>query len=195
MRPVPILAGLLAERLEVLAAVAVEVFRVGRGAEVGEGAHEGIALVATVETDPFAEQARGNAVRITGATNCDCRTPNARPPAFAAGGLQRRKPHRYSGSTSTSTGRRGELALLVVARRGALAERLLAETGLADALFVLRHGRVKVVRVGEDGREVILGVLGPGQYFGELSLIDDGPRSAHVIAMEDASLIVLRREA
>ena len=63
-----------------------------------------------------------------------------------------------------------------------------------DSLFVVREGRVKVVLVAEDGREVILGVLGVGDHFGELSLIDEQPRSAHVIAMEDATLLVLRRE-
>jgi len=59
---------------------------------------------------------------------------------------------------------------------------------------VLRKGRVKVVLIGEDGREVILGVLEPGAHFGELALIDDQPRSAHVIAMDDAHLLILRRE-
>ena len=48
-----------------------------------------------------------------------------------------------------------------------------------DSLFIVRDGRVKVVLIGEDGREVILGVLGVGEHFGELSLIDDMPRSAH----------------
>ena len=63
-----------------------------------------------------------------------------------------------------------------------------------DSLFVLRDGRVKVVLFGEDGREVILGVLEPGAHFGELALIDDQPRSAHVIAMDDSQLLILRRE-
>lgn len=71
---------------------------------------------------------------------------------------------------------------------------ILFEDDPGDSLFVVRDGRVKVVLIGEDGREVILGVLGPGEYFGELSLIDDRPRSAHVIAMEDSNLLVLRRE-
>jgi CRP-like cAMP-binding protein len=71
---------------------------------------------------------------------------------------------------------------------------ILFEDDPGDSLFVIREGRVKVVLVGEDGREVILGVLGVGEHFGELSLIDDQPRSAHVIAMEDATLLVLRRE-
>lgn len=63
-----------------------------------------------------------------------------------------------------------------------------------DALFVVKTGQVKVVLIGEDGREVILSVLGEGDFFGEMSLIDDQPRSAHVIAMEDSKLLVLYRE-
>ncbi len=71
---------------------------------------------------------------------------------------------------------------------------ILFEDDPGDSLFVVRDGRVKVVLVAEDGREVILGILGVGEHFGELSLIDDQPRSAHVVAMEDSSLLVLRRE-
>ncbi len=71
---------------------------------------------------------------------------------------------------------------------------ILFEDDQGDSLFVVRDGRVKVVLVAEDGREVILGILGVGEHFGELSLIDDQPRSAHVVAMEDSTLLVLRRE-
>jgi CRP-like cAMP-binding protein len=71
---------------------------------------------------------------------------------------------------------------------------ILFEDDPGDSLFIVREGRVKVVLVAEDGREVILGVLGVGEHFGELSLIDDQPRSAHVISMEDATLLVLRRD-
>jgi CRP/FNR family cyclic AMP-dependent transcriptional regulator len=71
---------------------------------------------------------------------------------------------------------------------------ILFEDDPGDALFIVRDGRVKVVLVSEDGREVILGLLGVGEHFGELSLIDDQPRSAHVIAMEESSLLVLRRD-
>lgn len=71
---------------------------------------------------------------------------------------------------------------------------ILFEHDPGDSLYVVRSGRVKVVLVGEDGREVILGVLGVGEHFGELSLIDELPRSAHVIAMEDSSLIILRSD-
>ena len=71
---------------------------------------------------------------------------------------------------------------------------ILFEDDPGDSLHIVRQGRVKVVLVGEDGREVILAVLGVGEHFGELSLIDDQPRSAHVIAMEDSTLLVLRRD-
>jgi CRP/FNR family cyclic AMP-dependent transcriptional regulator len=71
---------------------------------------------------------------------------------------------------------------------------ILFENDPGDSLYVIRSGRTKVVLIGEDGREVILGVLSEGDHFGELSLIDERPRSAHVIAMDDSTLIVLRRE-
>lgn len=71
---------------------------------------------------------------------------------------------------------------------------ILFEDDPGDALYVVAKGQVKVVLIGEDGREVILSVLGEGEHFGEMALIDDEPRSAHVIAMEDSTLVVLRRE-
>jgi CRP/FNR family cyclic AMP-dependent transcriptional regulator len=71
---------------------------------------------------------------------------------------------------------------------------ILFEDDPGDALFVVVSGSVKVVLIGEDGREVILSVLSTGDFFGEMALIDDEPRSAHVIAMEDAAMLVLRRE-
>lgn len=71
---------------------------------------------------------------------------------------------------------------------------ILFEDDPGDALYVVISGLVKVVLIGEDGREVILSVLKEGDFFGEMSLIDDQPRSAHVIAMEDSNLLVMRRE-
>ena len=71
---------------------------------------------------------------------------------------------------------------------------ILFEDDPGDSLYVVVTGQVKVVLIGEDGREVILSVLHEGNFFGEMALIDDEPRSAHVIAMLDSSLLVLRRE-
>ena len=63
-----------------------------------------------------------------------------------------------------------------------------------DALYVVLSGQVKIVIGAEDGREVILSIRGEGEFFGEMSLIDHEPRSAHVIAMENSKLLVLRRD-
>jgi CRP/FNR family cyclic AMP-dependent transcriptional regulator len=71
---------------------------------------------------------------------------------------------------------------------------ILFEDDPGDSLYIVSSGQVKVVLIGEDGREVILSVLNDGDFFGEMSLIDDEPRSAHVIAMKDSRLLVLRRE-
>lgn len=62
-----------------------------------------------------------------------------------------------------------------------------------DTLFLIESGQVKVSLLSEDGREVILSLLGPGAVFGELSLLDGKPRSANVVATKDTSLVVLRR--
>ena len=71
---------------------------------------------------------------------------------------------------------------------------ILFEDDPGDSLYIVSIGQVKVVLIGEDGREVILSVLSDGDFFGEMSLIDDEPRSAHVIAMKDSRLLVLRRD-
>lgn len=86
------------------------------------------------------------------------------------------------------------LVPLLREKRAARGSLILLQGDAGDALFLVAAGQVKVVLIGEDGREVILSVLGPGAFFGELALLDDEPRSAHVVAMEDTLLYQLRRE-
>src|SRR6266540_113219 len=63
-----------------------------------------------------------------------------------------------------------------------------------DALYVLVHGKVKVVLYGDSGREIILSIFKvPGDFFGEMSLLDNEPRSATLIASEPSRLLVLSR--
>lgn len=71
---------------------------------------------------------------------------------------------------------------------------ILAQGDPGEALYLLGAGQVKVVLIHEDGREVILSVLGVGAFFGEMALLDQEPRSAHVVAMTDSLLLQLRRE-
>jgi CRP/FNR family transcriptional regulator, cyclic AMP receptor protein len=62
-----------------------------------------------------------------------------------------------------------------------------------DALYIIVKGKVKVSLYGEDGREYILDVIGKDGFFGELSLIDELPRSANVVTMEESEFLVIRR--
>jgi CRP/FNR family transcriptional regulator, cyclic AMP receptor protein len=65
------------------------------------------------------------------------------------------------------------------------------ETG--SALFVIMEGKVKVSRVSDDGKEVILTILGDSDFFGEMAILDGLARSANVTAMEDSELFLIQR--
>ena len=62
-----------------------------------------------------------------------------------------------------------------------------------DSFFMILEGRIKVTILGDDGREVILSMLGAGDFFGEMALLDNEPRSATAIAVEETELLSLHR--
>ncbi|HET8568867.1 MAG TPA: Crp/Fnr family transcriptional regulator [Candidatus Limnocylindria bacterium] len=63
-----------------------------------------------------------------------------------------------------------------------------------SSLFIIESGVVKVQRTSPDGKEVILAILGAGDFFGELALLDGEPRSADAIAKDDSVLLTLERD-
>ncbi len=71
---------------------------------------------------------------------------------------------------------------------------ILIEEEVGSTMFVILEGRVKISRISDDGREVILSILSEGDFFGEMSLLDGQTRSANVTAIEDSELLVIRRE-
>jgi CRP-like cAMP-binding protein len=71
---------------------------------------------------------------------------------------------------------------------------ILIEEEIGSTMFVILGGRVKISRISDDGREVILSILSDGDFFGEMSLLDGHTRSANVTAIEDSELLVIRRE-
>ena len=68
---------------------------------------------------------------------------------------------------------------------------LFHERQASDHVVVLLAGRVKIVRMSDEGREVLLAVRGPGDLLGELSAIDGDPRSASAVALEEVEGIVV----
>ena len=89
-----------------------------------------------------------------------------------------------------------ELAILasLLHRREYLAEEVIFDEGeIGQAMYVLLEGQVTICRQGQpdDG---YLTSLGPGEFFGELGLLDDTVRTAQVLAASDCKLVVLFRE-
>lgn len=70
---------------------------------------------------------------------------------------------------------------------------LISEGDYTDSLYVVLEGEVKVYASDQHGKEVILNILGPGEYFGELALLDDEPRSASVKTMNPTKVIVITK--
>ena len=67
------------------------------------------------------------------------------------------------------------------------------EHDLGDALFMILAGRVKVTILSDDGREIILAMLSDNDFFGEMSLLDNEPRSATAIAIQETEMVVLHQ--
>jgi CRP/FNR family cyclic AMP-dependent transcriptional regulator len=74
--------------------------------------------------------------------------------------------------------------------RGAM---VMAAGDPTDSLYIVLSGRLKVMMSDADGKEVILSILGPGEFFGEMGLIDDSPRSASVIGIEPCELLSISK--
>lgn len=85
------------------------------------------------------------------------------------------------------------LARLTTRRRYPKDTVVFFENEEGDALFMILEGRIKVTILGDDGREIILSVLSPGDFFGEIALLDNEPRSATAIAAEESELLLLLR--
>lgn len=81
----------------------------------------------------------------------------------------------------------------VVKRRFRRGEVMVEQGARSNALFILLTGRARVVTADQRGREVILAVLQPGDYLGEMSLIDGEPHSATVRAEVQTDALVLGR--
>jgi CRP-like cAMP-binding protein len=74
-------------------------------------------------------------------------------------------------------------------------EALMKKGDPADSFFVILSGSLKIVTTGAKGEEIIINKVEAGETLGEMAIVDDRPRSAGVIALEDVEALELRREA
>jgi len=71
---------------------------------------------------------------------------------------------------------------------------IILEQEYGHKLFILQSGTVKITRVNDEGKEVILALLGSSEIFGEMAILDGESRSANVLAQEACSLLVISSE-
>jgi CRP-like cAMP-binding protein len=71
---------------------------------------------------------------------------------------------------------------------------IILEEEYGDLVFLVKVGTIKITRVNDEGKEVILALLGPGEMFGELAVLDGEARSANALAQENCELLAINRE-
>ena len=71
---------------------------------------------------------------------------------------------------------------------------IFAEGDKGDKLYLIVSGKVRISRIVPGMGEEALAILGPGDCFGEMSLLDESPRSAHALVHERCRLFVIRKE-
>ena len=86
-----------------------------------------------------------------------------------------------------------KIAERMVRRSYTKGQMILLEDDLGQTFFVIGEGSVKITRLSDDGREVILAMLGESDFFGEMSLLDGAGRSANVVALEASEVLTLAR--
>ena len=89
---------------------------------------------------------------------------------------------------------RAELNQLLKTRKFAAHQPVVWLGEQGDDFYIVHSGKVTVSAPDETGKEVTLSTLSSGQFFGEISLLDGGPRTATVRTATDATMLVLARE-
>ena len=70
---------------------------------------------------------------------------------------------------------------------------IINEGDTTNSLYIILSGKVKAFLNDPNGKEVILNVVNEGEYFGEVSLFDDGLRSVSIMTLEDCEFAVLEK--
>lgn len=95
--------------------------------------------------------------------------------------------------SGVSTEALASIASLLIERRFPKHKTIVEEGAPGDYMYIIVEGRVKVTKLSGDGREKILELLDVGDFFGEMSLLDEYPRSASVKALSDVRIMALAR--
>jgi CRP-like cAMP-binding protein len=87
-----------------------------------------------------------------------------------------------------------KIAALGIRKKYRKSSVILLEEETGAALFVIVSGKVKIVRMDDDGREVILSILSDSDFFGEMAILDGLTRSASAVATAKSELLMIHRK-
>ena len=87
-----------------------------------------------------------------------------------------------------------KISSLVSVREYPKGSMIILEEEFGDIVFIIKKGTVKITRVNDEGKEVILAMLGEMEVFGEMAIIDGESRSANALAQENCELLAISSE-
>lgn len=70
---------------------------------------------------------------------------------------------------------------------------LFLEGMLGESMYIVVTGKIKISKMIAEGEEKVLLVLGAGDHFGEMAILDGGPRAASAVSTEQTKILILRR--
>lgn len=86
-----------------------------------------------------------------------------------------------------------QLAALAVRKRFRARDVVLRKGDPALQIYIILRGRLKTITSGGEGRHAALSIMGPGEVFGEVAVLDGEPRSATITALEPCELVIIQR--
>lgn len=86
------------------------------------------------------------------------------------------------------------LAKILVERDCAAGEVIVPQGRAGYGFFIIADGTAEAIVEQEDGQKLVVNTFGPSDYFGELALLDGGPRTASVVAVQPTRCLILPRE-
>jgi len=72
---------------------------------------------------------------------------------------------------------------------------LFFENMMGESMYIVVNGAIKISKMLSEGEERALTVMGPGDYFGEMALLEEGPRTVSAIVQDEADVLVFKRNA
>lgn len=86
-----------------------------------------------------------------------------------------------------------QIAEITEEKTYAKGEAIIEERTSAERFFIIYHGKIEITKQFEDGEQFVLAVHSDGDFFGEMALLDEGPRSATARAVEPTSVLEITR--